>query len=215
MSTESSQSIDAEYVQATKQQVRNMVAEIAQLSKSDVDPAKFYEVLLSRAVSALVATGGAIWTMDDDGRLQLQYQINLQGSGMAGSEEGQTRHYRLLYKALNEPDGMLVAPQSGTEGDEEAANPTDWLLILGRLASDREARGIIEIFQRPGAGPVTQRGYLRFLLQLCDLAGNYLASQQLRNFEDRQTLWSDSPSPCTTASIRSAPLIPSSTKAAD
>ena len=38
-------------------------------------------------------------------------------------------------------------------------------------------------------GPVTQRGYLRFLLQLCELAGNYLASQKLRSFEDRQTLW--------------------------
>ena len=190
MSSESSSSsVDAEYVQATKQQVRNMVAEIAQLAKSDADPSQFYEAILTRAVSALVATGGAIWILDDDGRLQLQYQINLQSTGVAQSEEGQTRHYRLLQQALGESSGMLVAPQSGAEGNEEAGNPTDWLLVLGALVSNRAPRGVIEIFQRPGAGPVTQRGYLRFLLQLCELGGNYLATRQLRSFEDRQSLW--------------------------
>ena len=190
MSSESSSSsVDAEYVQATKQQVRNMVAEIAQLAKSDADPSQFYEAILTRAVSALVATGGAIWILDDDGRLQLQYQINLQSTGVAQSEEGQTRHYRLLQQALGESSGMLVAPQSGAEGNEEAGNPTDWLLVLGPLVSNRAPRGVIEIFQRPGAGPVTQRGYLRFLLQLCELGGNYLATRQLRSFEDRQSLW--------------------------
>ena len=64
-----------------------------------------------------------------------------------------------------------------------------WMLILAPVTSDREPRGLVEIFQRPGAGPVTQRGYLRFLMQLCDLAGNYLAKRELRHFEDRQNLW--------------------------
>ena len=188
MSGESS-SVDTQYVQATKQQVRNMVAEIAQLAKSDADAAQFYEALLTRAVSALVATGGAIWMLDDEQRLQLKYQINLQGTGLAENEEAQLKHHRLLQHSLKESEGMLVAPQSGGEGEEEGANPTDWLLVLGPVVSDRAVRGVIEIFQRPGAGPVTQRGYLRFLLQLCELAGNYLASQKLRGFEDRQTLW--------------------------
>lgn len=188
MSSESS-SVDAQYVQATKQQVRNMVAEIAQLAKSDADAAQFYEAMLTRAVSALVATGGAIWMLDDEQRLQLKYQINLQGTGLAESEEAQVKHHRLLQHSLKKSEGMLVAPQSGGQGEEEGANPTDWLLVLGPVMSDRAVRGVIEIFQRPGAGPVTQRGYLRFLLQLCELTGNYLASQKLRSFEDRQTLW--------------------------
>jgi multidrug efflux pump subunit AcrA (membrane-fusion protein) len=192
MSTDSQQfspTPDDEYVRATKQQVRNMVAEIAQMSKSDAAPEEFYEALLSRAVSALVAVGGAVWTLNENGRLDLQYQINLQGTGLAGDEQGQQRHGRLLYKAVNEPEGLLVGPKSGSEDDEEAANPTDWLLILGPMTADREPRGLVEIFQRPGAGPVTQRGYLRFLMQLCDLAGNYLAKRELRHFEDRQNLW--------------------------
>ncbi|MEK6248191.1 MAG: HlyD family efflux transporter periplasmic adaptor subunit [Planctomycetales bacterium] len=189
MSTESSPT-DAEQFEATKQQVRNMVAEVVELSKSDVDPAEFYEAFLTRAVTALVAAGGVVWMVDDEGNLQPTYQINLQ-SVLAQDEEGFARHYRLLNKAFNEKSGMLVQPQSGAEGDESAANPTDWLLVLGPLASDRKgnAAGVIEIFQRPGSGPATQRGYLRFVLQLCELAGNYLASQQLRQLEERQKLW--------------------------
>ena len=122
MSGEST-SVDAQYVQATKQQVRNMVAEIAQLAKSDADASQFYEALLTRAVSALVATGGAIWMLDEEQRLQLKYQINLQGTGLAESEEAQRKHHRLLQHSLTKSEGMLVAPQSGGQGEEEGANP--------------------------------------------------------------------------------------------
>ena len=122
MSSESSSSVDAEYVQATKQQVRNMVAEIAQLAKSDADPLQFYEAILSRAVSALVATGGAIWMLDDAGRLQMQYQINLQATGVGQSEEGQTRHYRLLQQALGETSGQENKARGCSEQSSTAAS---------------------------------------------------------------------------------------------
>ena len=48
----------------------------------------------------------------------------------------------------------------------------------------------MEIFQRADSGPNTQKGYLRFLNQMCDLAGDYFKSRQLRHFGDRQVLWS-------------------------
>ncbi|NIP84956.1 MAG: hemolysin D, partial [Planctomycetales bacterium] len=189
MSSEPSPSIESEYVQATRQQVRNMIAELAQLAKSDLAPAEFYEALLSRAVSALVAIGGVVWTVDDEGGWDVGYQINLQSSGLAGDAEAQARHSRLLRRAIHEPDGMLVAPHAGPEDDQEAGNPTEYLLILAPLTTNQQRHGLVEIFQRPGAGPVTQRGYLRFVLQLCELAGGYLASRQLRHFADRETLW--------------------------
>ena len=34
-----------------------------------------------------------------------------------------------------------------------------------------------------------QKGYLRFLMQMCELAGDYLKSRKLRHFSDRQALW--------------------------
>jgi len=53
---------------------------------------------------------------------------------------------------------------------------------------------VIEIFQRPDTAPDTQRGYLRFLQQMCELAAEWLRSQKLRTLGDRQTLWQQSDS---------------------
>ncbi len=49
---------------------------------------------------------------------------------------------------------------------------------------------MVEVLQRSDTGPDAQRGYLRFLLQMCELAGDFLKSHQLRHFSDRQVLWS-------------------------
>ena len=57
------------------------------------------------------------------------------------------------------------------------------------MQHDGHNDGLIEIFQRPGTAPDTQRGYLRFLQQMCELAAEWLRSQKLRTLGDRQTLW--------------------------
>ncbi len=189
------QPIDPGDIERTKQQIRALVGEIAQLSKQDVAPEEFYGQFLPRVVSALAAAGGAVWTLNPEGRLALQYQINIQETQLRDNQEHQAQHSRLLYKALSGSEGMLVPPFSGP-GDMEqagedtpAANPTEFLLILGLLKTDLETIGVVEIFQRAEAGPATQKGYLRFLMQMCELAGDFLKSHQLRHFSDRQTLW--------------------------
>jgi len=190
------QSIDAQQIEQTKQQIRSLVAEIAQLSKQDVAPEEFYGQFLPRVVSALAAVGGAVWTVNSEGRLALQYQINLQNTGLREDKDGQARHSRLLYKVLSSSsEGTMVPPHSGPgdelpAGDEiPPANPTDFLLLFGLLKTDIETIGLVEIFQRSDAGPATQQGYLRFLTQMCELAGDFLKSHQLRHFSTRQTLW--------------------------
>ncbi len=189
MSTESS--LDPQLIEQTKQQIRSLVAEIAQLTKEDVSPEEFYGQFLTRVVSALAAMGGAVWTTNEEGRLALQYQINIQETKLRENEEGQAQHGRLLYKCLQGSEGMLVPPHSGggEEGEEQAGNPTDYLLVLGPLKTELETLGVLEIFQRAEAGVNTQKGYLRFLMQMCELAGDFLKSHQLRHFSDRQVLW--------------------------
>jgi len=186
----SDQSLDPQLIEQTKQQIRTLVSEIAQFSKSEMAPEEFYAELLPRVVSALAAIGGVVWSKDDQGRLALQYQINLQETKLpAKSEEEQLRHARLLHKVMTTGEGFLVPPQSGTGEADQAANPTDFLLVLGALKTEIEVVGAIEIFQRPESGPSTQKGYLRFLVQMCDLAGDFLKGRQLRHFSDRQVLW--------------------------
>jgi hypothetical protein len=187
MSTE--QTVDPHLVEQTKQQIRHLVREIAQLSKSHVSPQQYYDALLNRVVSALAAAGGAIWAMEK-GRLDLQYQINLRQTGLADNAENQQRHGRLLQRVLQSGEGMMIAPHSGAGDDAEAANPTPFLLLLGPLKSDQEVQGVIEIFQRPDTALSVQQGYLRFVMQMCELAGDYLNTRRLRHFSDRQVLWS-------------------------
>ncbi len=187
----SEQSLDPHLIEQTKQQIRTLVNEIARFAKSpDMAPGEFYAEFLPRIVSALAANSGVIWARDDQGRLALQYQVNLQETRLAGQpEEEQLRHGRLLHKVMAGGEGALVPPHSGFGDEDQAANPTDYLLVLGPLKTELEIVGVVEVFQRPEAGPSTQKGYLRFLLQMCDLAGDFLKSRQLRHFSDRQVLW--------------------------
>jgi hypothetical protein len=189
MSTE--QSINPELIEQTKQQIRTLVAEISQLSRSDIAPEEFYAEFLNRVVSALAAVGGAVWLIEEEGRLALKYQTNLQKSGLRDNEEGQRQHGRLLHRVMAGGEAVLVPPHSGiSQDDSEAANPTDFLLVLGPLKTDLEVAGVVEILQRPETGVSAQRGYLRFLAQMCDLAADFIKSRQLRHFSDRQVLWS-------------------------
>lgn len=187
MSTE--QSLDPQLIEQTKQQIRALVNEIAQLSKSDLAPAEFYGEFLTRVVSALAAYGGAIWIANDEGRLALQFQINLEQTNLRQNEDGQRKHGRLLGRVLKSGEGGMVPPHSSSGEDAESGNPTDFLLVLGPLKTDVAVMGVVEVFQRADTGLATQKGYLRFLLQMCDLAGDFLKSRQLRHFSDRQTLW--------------------------
>ncbi len=186
----SEQRVDPQLIEQTKQQIRTLVNEIAQLAKSELSPAEFYAEFLPRLVSSLAAVGGVVWTLTEQGQLAVQYQMNYQESGLAQkSREEQIQHLMLLHKIVKEGDGAIIQPHSGYGSEEDGSNPTDWLLILGPLKTELEPVGVVEIFQRADSGANTQKGYLKFLQQMCDLAADFLKTRQLRNFSDRQTLW--------------------------
>ncbi len=193
-SAESALSVDPEEVQRAKREIQGIVQQIADLSRSDITSEQFYDEFLNKVVSALAALGGAVWTLGAGG-LQLSYQINLRNIGLLDNPIGQTQHGRLLLQSIKSPEGMLVSPHSGHSGgtdiddEQAAANPTDFLLILMPVFNDQGPQGVVEVFQRPGARPATQRGYLKFLEQTCELAGDYLRARRLRHLAEKQSLW--------------------------
>ena len=178
-----------ELIRETRQQIRSLVNEIQQLSRSDISIEDFYDEFLRRVISALAAVGGAVWTLDDNDVLKLQYQVNLSRTQVLQDPDKKSRHQLLLKKVITTEQPQLLPPQSGAAGDDEAGNPTDYLLIVGTLQVEGRVAGIVEIFQRAGGGPTTQRGYLRFLLQMCELAGSFITNRRLRQFTDQQELW--------------------------
>jgi hypothetical protein len=192
-SSEKPVAVDPEAVQRAKREIQGLVKEISDLSRSDVSPEDFYDGLLNKVVAALAAPCGAVWIIAESGILQLAYQINLRGTGLAEDSIGQAQHGRLLQQVLLGKEGALVAPHSGPGGDavEEnaAANPTDFLLVMAPISNDQGPQGVVEVFQRPGSRPATQRGYLNFLIQVCELAGDFLKSRRLHHLADKQSLW--------------------------
>jgi multidrug efflux pump subunit AcrA (membrane-fusion protein) len=188
MSSEQS-SVNAETIEQTKQQIRGLVSEISQLSKSDIAPEAYYAAFLKRIVDALAAVGGAIWLVADGRRLQLAYQINLSQTLLDSSSEDAGRHLGLLNQVIQSGEGNLIPPLSGAAQDDAAGNPTHYLLVLSPLQSDGQVEGIVEIFQRPDSPPATQRGYLRFLEQMAELASEWLKTQKLRLISDKTSLW--------------------------
>ena len=184
------QRVDPNLVEQTKQQIRTLVSEISKISKSDISPEEFHAEFLPRVILALAAEAGAIWTVNPGGQLTLGYQSNIQKTGLHENEEANKEHSRLLYHMLNSAeDGTIVLPHSGGEGEDAAGNPTDFLIVFGMIRTELETVGIVEIFQRPDTSPTTQKGYLRFLEQMSGLATEFYKNRQLRNFGDRQTLW--------------------------
>jgi len=184
--------IDEGAVHRAKQEIQGLVQEVVELSRSEIEPSEFYAALLDKSVAALAAVGGVVWTQEEGSPLGLEYQVNLRETGLAQSEEAQMQHGRLLQQVIAKGVPALVPPHSGYGEDAsggEAANPTDFLLVIAPIKSDRGVDGLVEIFQRSGARPTTQRGYLRFLSQICELAGEYIKTRRLRHFATKQTLW--------------------------
>ncbi len=188
MSTD--QPVNPQAVEETKRQIRNIVNEISALTRQDVDPTIYYGEFLQRVISALAAVGGAVWTARQGAGLELAYQINLRQTFPEDEGDDRARHAKLLYKVLQTKEQMLVPPYSGAGGDDEAGNPTEYLLVLSPILDDDRAVGVVEIFQRPTSGPASQRGYLRFLVEMCQHVGDYLRGRRLQELTDWQDLFS-------------------------
>ena len=163
-------------------EIRGLVDEIAQMSRSSMGRDEYLEAVLNRIVTALAAVGGAIWMRREDGPLALAQQVNFRQAFSDTGDETLEQHTRILGRALENGEPMLVGPDSG---DGATGNPSPFLLVLAPVKRDGETVGVVEVFQRTGAGPTTQRGYLRFVAEMCEMVGLFLQSEHLRQLERR------------------------------
>lgn len=183
--------LETDLVDQTKNQIRALVQEISDLAKSNCSSDQFYEGFLRRTTSALASLGGVIWTRSaPDQPWRAQYHINFQSTVLALPGDAPAQHLQLLNRVAQAAEPTLIPPHSGG-GDSHYANPSEFLLIFAPLIVDQSVVGLVEILQRAGSGPATQRGYLRFLSQMSEIANDFLKSQRLKDFAEQHQFWRD------------------------
>jgi hypothetical protein len=180
-----------ENVEQTKRQIRDLVNQVTELSKSDVDASEFYPSVLQRVVSALAAPGGAIWLLDGESGLRLAHQIDIAPHLVDARNEEAIQHGRLLGRLIQNGKAELVPPMSGSAETGEA-NPTKYLLVTSPLVSSKGPVGLLEVFQRGQTPPEAQRGYLRFVEHMAKLIGDWIKGHTLQEVSTRQELWQQS-----------------------
>jgi hypothetical protein len=178
-----------ETVEQTKQQIRSLINEIAELSRSDSQGEDYFPAVLKRIVDALAAVGGAIWLLDDEGHLKLSYQINVNQNLLETDSEDAIKHARLLSRLYMRGQSELVPPHSMLGDGQQEGNPSQYLLVISPLSGGKQTTGLVEVFQRPDSAPNIQRGYLRFLDQMAGLIGEWLKGNTLQKVSDRQLMW--------------------------
>jgi hypothetical protein len=181
--------IDPGLLEQTKNQIRKLVAEIADLAESDIQPNEFYVEFLNRSVAAVAATGGAFWMMDGRGGLRLQYQVEFGATGLMDGRVKTAPHDALLGCMLQASQAQIIPPSAVIEGVPQAFNPTEFALIIAPLMVDKQVVGLLEILMDPTRRAAQQKSTLRFVSDLCDLAATYLKNRQMRQMMSQQRLW--------------------------
>jgi multidrug efflux pump subunit AcrA (membrane-fusion protein) len=172
------------------QAIDDVLSELARLAESASSADDFYRELLARCVHVLAAVGGAVWLREPSGGVRLACQLGLDRIALADPQVSSAWHAELLNAALHTEHGICLAPSPAGSGSIGLANPTPYLLMVARFASQETAAGVFEIFQRSDCPPEAAAGGLRFLAALGELACQFDRRQWLRHAHAREELWS-------------------------
>jgi hypothetical protein len=186
--------INVQLIEETRRQINRLFEEVARLSEQDLPPSDYYGEVLKRVLQALAAPAGAVWVRNPQGNLLLQYQINLQMVGIARSDQSRQSHDEMLRQVFQQGKPVHLPPHAsaGQGGGDKAGpgNPTDYIVLLAPILVDKQAAGVIEVWQNANRHPDAIQGFLQFLVRMADLCSLYTRNHLLRTMGGQQQLWS-------------------------
>lgn len=156
--------------------IRNLVDEIIDLSTRNLSVERFYFEFISRVVRALGAVDGIVWRPNLPSGAEIIAQSNAGESRIVRTENLPFGHRVLLHEISLGGDSAVVPPHD-PNALHKTANTAPFLLLVCPVRRDETTFQIVEIFQRPNPSMRTQRGYMRFLVQMCEVAANFMQRQ--------------------------------------
>jgi len=176
-------------IEEARRQILAIVEQIRALARSDAPEAEFFTKLLAKAIEAMGAVAGIVWLVRDQGRVESVSGQGVERTGIAGSQDAQASHGKLVSVLMGNPTGIVVPPRAGltnADGSPAGENPTDLLVVAAPIDRGGTRAGLIEVFHHPNA-PEVENGYLGFLEQVAQAAGPYLDRRQLATLDSQQT----------------------------
>jgi hypothetical protein len=163
-------------------QIEDAFEAAGRLSGSALPPTEFYQQFLNRTLSAIDAPAGAVWLRTPQGFLQLACQENIEKVGLDARRGGRQCHNEVLRQVfqsapprpiLLEPNGRMQ-PGPGEPGPVPPANLTDhFALFAPILTPDKQALGILEVFQDATHDPRMYPTFLNYTFQMAGYASQY------------------------------------------
>ena len=185
-------------VNETRREIAEIVREVAIAVRSDRTADQFLTMLVDRILRAMAAEGVMVWQRCELGMLSPAGYRCVKRLGRITDQsipaESIATHVRLLMEVASDGQPVVVPATPGATDHEVPANPMDVAVALVPVECERSPHGadyLLEVFLESDSGVATQRGYLRFVAQMADLAGEFLRADQLRQLRRNQVLASE------------------------
>ncbi|XZE52099.1 HlyD family efflux transporter periplasmic adaptor subunit [Planctomycetaceae bacterium SH139] len=161
-------------VRETRQEIGRIIAEISSLAHSRTPEQRFWPRFLSLVGTAMAAEAVVLWGRRD-GHWAARYRCGNMDRRLLEVSDGAQCHQAMIHEVGDSGGAVMVPPGADWES-EEPGNPTAELAAVVPIPVDLDGpvETMLEVLIPAGSGPAAQRGYLRFIAQMADLAAEYL-----------------------------------------
>ncbi len=169
----------------TRQEISSLVAEMGELSRSPIEPEIFWPEFAQRLLRAMAAEWVWIWSISKPDQFGLVAQS---GETISEASIRHTSNQKTLHQVIEGRRPVLVPPHDNDIENGCAARTMHWSAFVP-LSNEDEGTLVIECGLKEVGGPASQRGYLRFVAQMSDLAHEYMRSCALKRWREASSVW--------------------------
>jgi hypothetical protein len=161
-----------ENLKRVREKVMHLAREIEKMSGEDIPPNIFFQEFLNRVVTAIGARGGAVWMLQDGGRLGLAAEVDLDQTGLKQIPGAMQVNEKLLIDVLQTGEAKTLIHGQGVD------LPTEHVMVLSAVHKEKDCVGVVQLFQRADVPEKARSGYMQFLEQMCGYASRYVEGKR-------------------------------------
>ncbi|TWU66279.1 hypothetical protein V7x_18420 [Crateriforma conspicua] len=185
-------------VRDAQREISDIVREVAAAATAQMPESRYWAFLADRILRAMAAEGVTVWRKASVTEFDVCHRLG-NVDFQDWSNASRQSHQCMLHEIAAGAGPAVVPSTPGATDPEQPANPSPHPVAVVAIDTDMgESSGsdptyLIEVHLESGGGTVTHRGYLRFVAQMADLAGEFMRRQLIRRLRDDAKLsdWID------------------------